>query len=259
MSKSSEKPTVLIVDPLRLRNLGLVSVLGRLVPSRKFRVVSLVPDEAERWIHGDGKCRMIIYNVGGESVADPRHLTRINTMQARAAEVPLVIFSDNISRDEVVSALNAGARGFLYAGTDVHLARQALSFILERGSYFPPFQAPRGRSPPPSLAIVNDSRAEAAPSADPAGAGEDLIAAPSMNIDLSGRQKAVLERIGRGDSNKAIARRLGIREATVKVHVQRIMRKLGVVNRTQLAIARAGRGNVGGPPDGQRQEHDEVK
>jgi hypothetical protein len=34
------------------------------------------------------------------------------------------------------------------------------------------------------------------------------------------------------------------------------MRKLGVVNRTQVAIACAGLHNVGGPPDGQRQEHD---
>ena len=256
MSKSSDKSTVLIVDPLPLRNLGLVSALGRLFPSRKFRVVSLVPDDAERWIHSDGKCSMIIYNVGGESVADHRHLTRINTMQARAAEVPLVIFSDNNSRKEVVSALNAGVRGFLYAGTDVHLARQALSFILERGSYFPAVQARRGRSPPPSQVIINNSRTEAAPSADPAGAGEDPVAAPSVNIDLSERQKAVLERVGHGNSNKAIARRLGIREATVKVHVQRIMRKLGVVNRTQVAIACAGLRNVGGPPDGQRQEHD---
>jgi len=252
MSKSSDKSTVLIVDPLRLRNLGLVGVVGRLVTSRKFRVVSLVPDDVERWIQSDGKCSMIIYNVGGESVADHRHLTRIHTMQGRAAEVPLVIFSDNNSCDEVVSALNAGVRGFLYAGTDVHLARQALSFILERGSYFPPVEARRGRSPPPSPAII----AEAAPSADPAGAGEDLMAAPSVNFDLSERQKAVLERVGRGDSNKAIARQLGIREATVKVHVQRIMRKLGVVNRTQVAIASTGRSNIGGPPDGQRQEHD---
>ena len=50
MSKSSDKSTVLIVDPLPLRNLGLVSALGRLFPSRKFRVLSLVPDDAERWI-----------------------------------------------------------------------------------------------------------------------------------------------------------------------------------------------------------------
>ena len=57
------------------------------------------------------------------------------------------------------------------------------------------------------------------------------------NINLTERQTSVLERLSHGDSNKAIARLLGIREGTVKVHVRQIMRKLGVVNRTQVAIA----------------------
>jgi DNA-binding NarL/FixJ family response regulator len=47
----------------------------------------------------------------------------------------------------------------------------------------------------------------------------------------------VLERVSRGDSNKIIARGLGIKEGTVKFHVRQLMRKLGVANRTQIAIA----------------------
>ena len=66
---------------------------------------------------------------------------------------------------------------------------------------------------------------------------ENNAHADSINVNLTERQKSVLERLGRGDSNKAIARLLGIREGTVKVHVRQIMRKLGVVNRTQVAIA----------------------
>ncbi len=252
MSKSSDELTVLIVDPLPLRKLGLVSVLDRLSPSRKFRVVSLTPDDAEKWIHTDGKCSMIIYNVGGASLADHKHLKRIKTLRARAAEVPLVIFSDNNSRKEVLSALNAGAQGFLYAGTDVHLAQQALSFILEGGSYFPAAAQARRGPTAPAAAIINDSRAETVPPADTGGAGEDPVAAPSANIDLTERQKAVLEHLGRGESNKAIARRLGIREGTVKVHVRQIMRKLGVANRTQVAIACAGGTSVGARSDEHR-------
>jgi DNA-binding NarL/FixJ family response regulator len=242
MSRSTDKSksTVLTVDSLPLRNLGLVSILERLSSTRKFRVVSLMPDDAEKWIDNDGKCSMITYNVGCASVADHKHSKRIKTLRARAAEVPLVIFSDSNSRKEVLSALNVGAQGFLYAGTDVRLAQKALSFILEGGSYFP-VQARLGRPPRRSPVIINDSRAEAAPSADAARADEDPVVAPSVNIDLSGRQKAVLECLVRGDSNKGIARQLGIREATVKVHVQRIMRKLGVVNRTQVVIACRGR------------------
>jgi two-component system nitrate/nitrite response regulator NarL len=39
-----------------------------------------------------------------------------------------------------------------------------------------------------------------------------------------------------GDSNKAIANRLGITEATVKVHLKSLLRKIGAANRTQAAI-----------------------
>ena len=39
-----------------------------------------------------------------------------------------------------------------------------------------------------------------------------------------------------GESNKLIARQLGITEATVKVHLKAVLRKLNVSNRTQAAI-----------------------
>ena len=41
--------------------------------------------------------------------------------------------------------------------------------------------------------------------------------------------------LGEGQSNKEIARRLKAKEATVKVQIHRLMRKLGVANRTQAA------------------------
>jgi Bacterial regulatory proteins, luxR family len=47
----------------------------------------------------------------------------------------------------------------------------------------------------------------------------------------------VFNRLREGHSNKTIARQLEMSEATVKVHVRRIMQKFGVANRTQLAIS----------------------
>ena len=46
----------------------------------------------------------------------------------------------------------------------------------------------------------------------------------------------MLERLIEGDSNKCIARKIDIAEATVKVHVKAILRKIRVQNRTQAAI-----------------------
>jgi DNA-binding CsgD family transcriptional regulator len=53
---------------------------------------------------------------------------------------------------------------------------------------------------------------------------------------LTGRQQAILRCICRGYSNKTIARTLDIAEATVKIHVKVILRKIGLKNRTQAAI-----------------------
>jgi DNA-binding CsgD family transcriptional regulator len=53
---------------------------------------------------------------------------------------------------------------------------------------------------------------------------------------LSARQQSILHCLVEGDSNKAIARRMAMAEATVKVHVKAILRKIRVHNRTQAAI-----------------------
>jgi two-component system nitrate/nitrite response regulator NarL len=53
---------------------------------------------------------------------------------------------------------------------------------------------------------------------------------------LSSRELAILRTLMEGASNKVIARKLVITEATVKVHMKAILRKLSLQNRTQAAI-----------------------
>src|SRR5215204_6366071 len=53
---------------------------------------------------------------------------------------------------------------------------------------------------------------------------------------LSAREQLVLRRLMEGASNKVIARDIGIAEATVKVHVKSLLRKIRVSNRTQAAL-----------------------
>jgi two-component system nitrate/nitrite response regulator NarL len=66
-------------------------------------------------------------------------------------------------------------------------------------------------------------------------------AAPSFedrfhDARLSPREREMLNHLVVGHSNKAIARRLDIAEATVKVHLKSVLRKIRVENRTQAAI-----------------------
>jgi DNA-binding NarL/FixJ family response regulator len=254
VSAASDQPTVLIVDQLPLRTLGLVAVLNRLSGAYKFRVASLTAEDAKRWVDAGTPCSMIIYNVGGASLAERRHARRIKTLRARAAGTPLVVFSDSDNREEVTSAFRVGAQGFLYAGTDAECALQALSFILNRGSYFPSAIAAKRR---PSGRLDGATNASSA-TEEPELHLEGVHDAPQHAVEtgwnnrLTNRQKAVLGRLGKGESNKAIARQLGIREGTVKVHVRQIMRKLGAANRTQIAIACASNGGLETPPDRRR-------
>ncbi len=57
-----------------------------------------------------------------------------------------------------------------------------------------------------------------------------------LERELSKRERLIMQRLISGNSNKAIARDLVITEATVKVHIKAILRKLRLRNRTQAAI-----------------------
>jgi two-component system nitrate/nitrite response regulator NarL len=59
---------------------------------------------------------------------------------------------------------------------------------------------------------------------------------PSVEDAFSGRELEVLTILQEGKSNKTIARELGLSEATIKVHLKNVLRKLGASNRTEAAI-----------------------
>jgi two-component system nitrate/nitrite response regulator NarL len=61
------------------------------------------------------------------------------------------------------------------------------------------------------------------------------VAAPTAH-KLSVREGEILRGLMEGEPNKVIARRFGLSEATVKVHVKAILRKIGAKNRTQAAM-----------------------
>jgi two-component system, NarL family, response regulator LiaR len=62
---------------------------------------------------------------------------------------------------------------------------------------------------------------------------------------LTPREREVLVLVGRGFSNKRIAKELGIAEKTVKTHVGHVLAKLGVTDRTQAAVVAVRSGIVG--------------
>lgn len=133
---------------------------------------------------------------------------------------PVVVFSATDDAATVIAALDAGAMGFIPKTSTPALLQSALRVVLAEGIYVPPTVL--GRAEPPR-------GARSAPGARPLRRLAEL--------GLTQRQQAVCALIVRGRSVKEIARELGISPATVKAHVQPILRALGVVNRTEAIVA----------------------
>ena len=134
------------------------------------------------------------------------------------AHTPIVILSGSSDPDDMQRVLDAGATGYVPKTMIGSALTGALTLALSGERFVPPelyFRAPDSSERKTVMPQVVDQ--------------------PETRHGLTPRQWAVLELVVIGLSNKEIARRLGIEEITVKVHVQGIFRKMQVVNRTQAA------------------------
>lgn len=131
--------------------------------------------------------------------------------------VAVVILADRMEATEVDGAVAAGASGFLPKNISPAALGLSLQLItLGENLFTAPASLWRGqaanaeRSPPDNVVAVRQS--------------------------LSRRQRQILEYLEAGLSNRAIAAKLDVAEATVKVHVRSLMLKINVDNRTQAAL-----------------------
>lgn len=130
-----------------------------------------------------------------------------------------VLILTTFEEDEyVVSALRAGASGFIGKGAEPDEIVRAVRAVHEGGALL---------SPTATRALI-ETWVRAAPA--PAGAPPALEA-------LTEREREVLLLIARGHSNDEIAARLFISPHTAKSHVKNTMLKLGAHDRAQLVIA----------------------
>jgi two-component system nitrate/nitrite response regulator NarL len=91
--------------------------------------------------------------------------------------------------------------------------------------------------------------------------GLDASASLRMACGLSQREEEILKGVVRGHSNKIIARACGVTDATIKVHMKSILRKIRVANRTQAAVWALERGygaDVTRRPSATRQASHEI-
>ena len=129
---------------------------------------------------------------------------------------------------ELALAFRAGASGyFVNVSCDAFI--KSIELMAMGGTVFPPA----------FLSFALDTKSDQGTKAALPDENERAIFATTEDTvapQLSPREKSILRCLIEGDPNKSIARKIGIAEATVKVHVKAILRKIRVQNRTQAAI-----------------------
>jgi DNA-binding NarL/FixJ family response regulator len=261
------KKTVFLVDAMAFRRARAESFLNPWAQNETVELISLDPDEAHTRLVGRAVCDMLIYSVGSPSPHEV--FTEIQVLHTLRREAALAIVSDDENPAIVLAAIRCGAQGYFSNSMAPELALQALSFVLHGGTYFPPtaFLASQTFGAPAPIEYRQPDLSSEQPlpgpeqqtQAPPLGPEDGLYEQQGSLFDdkavivprdqgfncarhtpqFTERQYAVLVCLCQGDPNKVIGRKLGITETTVKVHVREIMRKLGVSNRTQVAIAAA--------------------
>ena len=221
----AEKSHIVIIDSKKFRQAGIVRLLDSWAGALGLTVsVGDAATPIER--HRSASCAIVILSIGSASVEHPPQQTLIKYARNLMPQTPLVVLSDREEPNEVRAAFEAGATGFIPTSIEPSVALQALSLIKCGGCFFPPSALHREMpSVATEVAVEQADRANSRP----------LM--PPLIPQLSAKQEEVLKLVRLGHSNKVIASQLGLSEATVKVHLGCIMRKLGVMNRTQVAIA----------------------
>ncbi len=199
---------ILIVDDHNVVRQGLHALLNT-VPG--FTVVAQASSQQEAVLlyqqhHPDVTLMDLRLQQGSGAEA----IQELRRLDGKARIIVLTTYDGD---EDIFKALQAGAKSYLLKGSSSEELVEAIHKVHSGKQYIP--------------------HAVAARLAERVGAEE-----------LTGREMDVLQQIVLGKSNKEIAQQLGISEATVKSHINNLLGKLMVEDRTQAAITAIQRGLV---------------
>lgn len=132
-------------------------------------------------------------------------------LKAKASGARFVVISATEDGKSIRKTLEKGISGYIPKRSDPKIMSGALKLILDGGTYLPPSILD---VPSPSSALEGKGRGKT----------------------LTNRQSQVLELVAQGMSNKQIAYEMGVSEATVKLHINALLRSIGATNRTQAVV-----------------------
>jgi two-component system nitrate/nitrite response regulator NarL len=145
---------------------------------------------------------------------DMSGLETIPLLKDEAPNAQIVMLTVSEDAEDLLEALRIGARGYLLKNIDTDFLLQSIRRAAAGESVMSPQMGGKLADAMRAPAKVN---------------GADCV-------KLSPREKEIIVKLARGDSNKEIARELDLSESTVKIHVQGILRKLNLASRVQAAV-----------------------
>lgn len=220
MRRRQSFETFLIGKSVLMRE-GIVRILR----AENFRVRASVssPDELTGTFRGPQLLFLIVHT--GDDFAPA--VAQISLMRDKCPNARVVVVADHYRSTEPDLAFQVGAAGYLVSDMSCDAFVKSLELVMMGEAVFPPaFQT-----------SAHDTRSEYRRNAAGEDDGANLVMPDDASApQLSPRELAILRCLINGNSNKCIARKIDIAEATVKVHVKAILRKIRVQNRTQAAI-----------------------
>ena len=217
---------LLLVDDHNLFRRGLRALLEQ---DDRFEVIAEAGDvgEALRRL-ADGPPDLILLD---NHLPGVHGVNAIPALKEAAPSARVLMLTVSEDAQDLAAALQMGADGYLLKTVESDQLCDAIVKVLDGESIISPEMMTKLVSVFRARPALNTADKVPAPNA---GAGD---ARASVALDaLSPREREILLLIARGDANKVIARELGIAETTVKIHVQHILRKLGLSSRVQAAV-----------------------
>ena len=211
--------TVLVVPNVLLRE-----GLARILTTRPFRMLHSAASMDDAFLRRLSQRRSMLLVIG---VSDPDATAmQIALFKEKQPSGRVAVLADHYNLDAVLSAFRAGANAYFVKVTTCSAFIKSLELVMLGETIVPTEILP-------FILAHKDDAIDLEVGAD----AEVLpIAQPSGFRALSIQEKRILRYLVDGSSNKVIARKIDIAEATVKVHIKAILRKIRVHNRTQAAV-----------------------
>lgn len=202
---------ILLIDDHALFRIGLSELLER----RGIDVIAAVGDceEGVRLVHEQSP-DVVLLDMRMPGTSGVELLQRL---RSEGAPMPIAMLTTSTIERDVIASLQSGANGYLLKDMEPDELISALKRIVGGETLVAP-----------ELTGILARAVQ--------GEGSTNTNTQKALTDLTPREREILCLLADGQSNKVIARNLGISDGTVKLHVKAILRKLDVHSRVEAAV-----------------------